>query len=87
MPVPDPSTDAEIERIAQEIESYLIRHRDAADTALGIARWWLGQPNANTALPRVESALERLVRRGIVVSRVLADGNRVYSAAVDRPAH
>lgn len=77
----DPSTDAEVEHIAQQIELYLGRQRNAADTALGIARWWLGRPDADAILPRVESALERLVQRGIAISRVLPDGNRVYAAA------
>jgi hypothetical protein len=83
--VSEPSTGAEVEHIAQQIELYLARHGNAADTALGIARWWLALPDADAVLPLVESALERLVQRGVATSRVLPDGNRVYAAAAGKP--
>jgi hypothetical protein len=82
--VSDPSTDADVEHIAQQIELYLASHRNAADTALGIARWWLARPDADPVLSRVEAALERLVRRGVAISSLLPDGNRVYAAAAGK---
>jgi hypothetical protein len=55
-------------------------HPAAADTAEGIARWWL--PHAKeAALSQVEAALELLVQRRIVIRRELPGGNFIFSGA------
>lgn len=72
--------DEEIERIARDLEHYVSLHPTAADTAEGIARWWLphsGEP----ALTTVEAALEQLVQRGIVVRRSLPGGTFIFAGA------
>lgn len=76
------STDAEVEGIARDLEKYISLHPTAADTADGIARWWLERPERH-ALSRVEAALESLVTRGLLARASLPDGRAVYSA---RPA-
>ena len=69
--------DAEVEEIARELEKYVLLHPTAADTPAGIARWWLDR-REQPALNRVEAALEKLVERGVLVRRLLPDGNSIY---------
>jgi len=74
------SADAEITRIARDLEHYVSLHPTAADTSEGIARWWLphsGEP----ALNLVESALEQLVQRGVLVRRSLPGGSFIFASA------
>ena len=74
------STDAEVEGIARDLEKYVSLHPTAADTADGIARWWLDRPE-QPALTRVEAALESLVTRGVLARASLPDGRAVYSTS------
>jgi hypothetical protein len=72
------SDDAEITRIARDLEHYVSLHPTAADTSEGIARWWLphsGEP----ALNLVEAALEQLVQRGVLVRRSLPGGSFIFA--------
>ena len=78
---PDSPPDAVVEQIARDVEGYLARHPGAADTAEGIARWWLVQSQVEAQLPRIESALDLLVSRGVLKRRRLPDGNCVYVRA------
>jgi hypothetical protein len=78
------SNDGDVERIALEVERYVLCHPAAADTLDGIARWWLVRA-VHPPLVLVEAALERLVRRGVLTRHQLPDGNCVYSRAA-RPA-
>ena len=73
--------EAEIEAIVREVELYVSRHPTAADTTEGIARWWLDR-REQPALSNVESALELLVVRGVLTSRLLPGGKSFYSAAL-----
>jgi hypothetical protein len=68
-----PDGDGHIERIAHEIERYLVAHPEAADTVSGIAQWWL--VGEDEALADVERALESLVRRRVVAQKRLPDGS------------
>jgi hypothetical protein len=77
--------DAEVEGIARELEQYVSLHPTAADTPEGIARWWLGRQE-QPALNRVEAALELLIARGVLASRMLPDGKLIYACAT-RPAY
>lgn len=74
-----PNPDAEVEGIARDLEMYVSLHPTAADTADGIARWWLDR-REQPALSRVEAALEMLVNRGLLARTSLPDGRAVYSA-------
>jgi hypothetical protein len=73
------STDAEVEGIARDLEQYVSLHPTAADTADGIARWWLDRAEL-PPLSSVEAALEALVSRGLLSRASLPDGQAVYSA-------
>jgi Fe2+ or Zn2+ uptake regulation protein len=71
--------------IAEEIARYLADHPDAADTVEGIRRWWLLGQRPEHAATQVQHALDWLVHRGLVVKRVLRDGQVVYAKAGDKP--
>jgi len=73
------SADAEIEGIARDVEQYVSLHPTAADTADGIARWWLDRAEP-PPLSSVEAALESLMSRGLLARSSLPDGQAVYSA-------
>ena len=72
--------EAEVEGIARELEQYISLHPTAADTADGIARWWLDGPE-QPALSSVEAALESLVTRGVLSRSVLPDRRAIYARA------
>jgi hypothetical protein len=67
--------------IADEIARYLTDHPDAADSLDGIRRWWLPRVRLEEATAQLEAALEELLRRGVVVRQVLADGTTLYRRA------
>lgn len=72
MPTPEPvSLEAAIER-------HLRAHPQAADSAEGVARWWLDNAGSLASLGEVERALHRLVRRRLVRRVTLADGTQLY---------
>lgn len=54
------------QEVAQWIVSYLARSPDAADTALGVQRWWLAPHFGEAPLDVVLQALEQLERQGVV---------------------
>jgi hypothetical protein len=83
--VNDTPADAEVEGIARELEQYVSLHPTAADTPEGIARWWLDRPE-QPPLNRVEAALDILIARGVLASRMLPDGKFIYACAT-RPAY
>lgn len=60
------STDTRVEYIASAIERYLARNRQAADSTLGIAQWWLPSVGAEGTPEEVEMALLLLQARGTV---------------------
>ncbi len=77
------SGEERIETIAREIERYLADHPEAADSAEGIARWWLTRQRIHYEVALVEAALAHLRRKGVVVSDTGAGGplyrlNRVH---------
>lgn len=57
-----------------DIVCYFVRHGDAADTARGIADWWIKRDVAQTA-----EALARLREHGIVRSHLVQDATSVYT--------
>lgn len=67
--------------VVDAIHLYLTKHPDAADSAEGVARWWLPSMNIAASLPEVEAALEQLLTLGLVRKRTLADGRVIYRAA------
>jgi hypothetical protein len=70
--------------VVDAIHRYLRSHPDAADSAEGVARWWLPSMNVAASVPEVEAALEHLLTLGLVRKRTLADGRVIYRAASSR---
>jgi hypothetical protein len=68
----------QVSALAQDIERYLQDRPHASDTIEGIRRWWLGARWADASLPLMQAALDRLVRKGVMVLRTLPDGSVVY---------
>jgi hypothetical protein len=63
--------------VAERIVRYLRIHPEAADTAEGVAQWWLRlQPNADRD-DVVAKALKRLMREGAVI-QISLNGNTIY---------
>ncbi|MDE2394979.1 MAG: hypothetical protein KGL43_00915 [Burkholderiales bacterium] len=76
-PAPTPSDlDA---AAAHQILEHLARHPQAADSALGVARWWLADDGRYT-VQRVERVLEALAARHALRRERLADGTVIYAA-------
>ena len=70
-----------VNTVADEIARYLHDHPDAADSLDGIRRWWLPRVRLEEATAQLEDAIEELLRRGVVVRQVLADGTVLYRRA------
>jgi hypothetical protein len=75
--------DGEVQAIATAIEAHLDRHPLAADSAAGVARWWLGDAHAGVTVEKVRRALNLLVARQAMRRLKLMDGTCLYSL---RPA-
>jgi hypothetical protein len=67
--------------LADSILQYLARHGQAADTAFGIARCWIGQDDVAPSPEDVEAVLADLVRAGVLEQRQLPDGTTIYRRA------
>jgi hypothetical protein len=65
--------------LVRVILKYLESHPHAADSAEGVARWWLDDRSAEVTLPEVESALRELVVRQALREEKLVDGTTLYS--------
>lgn len=74
-----PSAEERIEHVAALVADYWLAHPDAADLADGIA-WWVPEI-AGLPPAWVQSALERLVQRGVAVARPLPDGRTIYASS------
>lgn len=69
----------ERDTIAAEVVRYLDRHSDAADTARGIAEWWIRRDVGATA-----QALAELLAFGVVDSYPVQDATSVYAYTKNR---
>jgi hypothetical protein len=72
--------DEAVQAVAADIGCYLKRHPDAADTAEGIARWWLGGRYYENELQLVQEAIAVLVKRGLMQWQTLPGGAEIYRA-------
>ena len=79
------SGGAPLEAIAAAILAHLAAHPFAADSADGVARWWLGASFANVPSGQVQQALDLLVERGALRRLKLMDGTFLYSQARSTP--
>ncbi len=76
--MPENQQNEEILTAAQEIRDYLRAHPNAADSAQGIAKWWLGRRRYEEAIETVRSALDYLVAEGTVIKRKTVSGETVF---------
>jgi hypothetical protein len=60
--------------VCREIVQYLMRNSEAADTARGIAEWWIGRDVSST-----REALSKLQACGVVQSYAVQDNTVVYA--------
>ena len=60
--------------ICADIVRYLVQHNEAADTARGIAEWWI-----NRDVPSTRQALQRLQECGVVQSYFVQGDTFVYA--------
>ena len=74
---PGPAT----QRAMQAIERYVAQHPAAADSAEGIAQWWLPAMGIDASMDEVTQALEILVDRGVLERAPLPGGQAIYRAA------
>lgn len=70
-----------VDAIAAAIVAHLQAHPLAADSADGVARWWLGPAHSTVTLQQVERALELLASRGLLRRLTLMDETILYSLA------
>jgi Fe2+ or Zn2+ uptake regulation protein len=70
-----------VEAVAAAIMDHLQSHPLAADSAGGVARWWLGPAHAGVSVAQVERALDLLVARHAMRRLSLMDGTVLYSQA------
>ncbi|MEJ7598213.1 MAG: hypothetical protein WKG01_09915 [Kofleriaceae bacterium] len=70
--------------LADALVRYCTAHPCAADTVDGVRRWWLGDPAI--PLADVETALEALVKRGLLDVRSLPGGVIIYFNRSERDA-
>jgi hypothetical protein len=61
------------DHVCLEIVRYLLGNAEAADTARGIAEWWINRDVSRTA-----EALTRLHELGVVRSHLVQDATSVY---------
>lgn len=65
----------------QAIVDYLARSPQAADTAEGIAQWWMREMGLEVPPAAVEEALERLLELRLIECSELPDGSVIYRGA------
>ena len=78
----------EIEDLAREIKAYLDNHDRAVDTVDGVLLWitqesqdrarWLREQPYEEAKRKVQDALDRLSRKGLVFERRKRNGKHLY---------
>src|ERR1043166_7858040 len=69
--------------IEKELLAYLVRNPDAEDSMEGIRRWWLSAGDQYSNL-QLQSALDELVARKLMVARQCPEGHIYYRANLDR---
>jgi len=70
----------EVKRIAREIQLYLFKHPNAADTMEGITSWWLDNSSVPVQVSSVEKALDWLLKQYVVERESLPDGGTIFAS-------
>jgi hypothetical protein len=65
--------------VCRDIVHYFVRHSEAADTASGIADWWIKRDVARTA-----DALTKLREHGVIRSHLVQDATSVHTLTKNR---
>ncbi len=65
--------------VCLDIVQYLTVHSEAADTARGIAEWWIKRD-----LPATQDALSKLIECGVIRSHPVQDNTFVYAYTKNR---
>ena len=65
--------------VTQMIEGHLALNPHAADSALGVARWWLSPRGLVISVAEVEPVLAAMVRQQRLRRVQLADGTVLYA--------
>ncbi len=73
--------------LVEALQAYLVAHPMAADSADGIARWWLPAGSVRPTPAEVERAVATLVARAVLRSVALAEGSVIYMRADDGASH
>jgi hypothetical protein len=60
--------------VCAAIVRYLVRHTEAADTARGIAEWWIDE-----SFEATDQALQKLLEQRVVRCHVVQDDKTVFS--------
>jgi len=61
--------------LAEAVISYLRKHKDAADTIEGIARWWIMRERIETDIDELAETLDSLTDEGILAKRATGPVN------------
>lgn len=72
------------QQLIEAITAYLARSPAAADTAQGIADWWMSAMGLAVSAEDVEAALDALVQHGVIARKGMPGGGVVYRAATRR---
>ena len=72
------------QELIEAIAAYLVRSPAAADTARGIADWWMSAMGLDVSAVEVTEALDSLVQRGVVERNELPGGIPVYRAMASK---
>ena len=72
-----------IDPIARALRRYIAAHPGAADTVVGIQRWWLA-PAVDEPMLLIELALDRLIEEGVMRRMQMQDDTVIYSSAAQR---
>ncbi|MDB5970540.1 MAG: hypothetical protein JWQ90_2990 [Hydrocarboniphaga sp.] len=67
--------------LSNAVLRYLAAHPNAADSAVGIRQWWLGDVGFKASAMELQAALDQMVARRQIRVSVLADGIELYSSA------
>jgi len=69
-----------VAQLCEAIRRYVASHPDAADSAVGIRDWWLGELGADASAYELRCALDMLVARGELARARLAGNVELYTA-------
>ena len=71
--------DFDVQRVAYQIEQYLIQHPNAADAIEGVSKWWLLSKGQGVSNELVQQALDFLCEQNILKCNNNIGGKKIYS--------